>query len=401
MRVIGACATETVVSAGFRFWHCAGSIRVIHRCSFSETKRLTAGSRLDSRELPSPHCSGFLWRRLLAYVGLISILAALGCTSTTKIARDRLGASEDWISVGGDRGCMRYSRLDQIRRDNVGGLEVAWTFNTGELRDGRGKTIECTPVVVDGVLYLTTARRRVFALNAATGAELWSFAPPPSRSRAPLASGGVNRGVAYWSDDRPGGERRILHGDADGRLFSLDARTGIPDPAFGVGGGKDLREDLEDYVQELAYGPTSAPAVCGDLVIVGFSCGEGPGISAPGDVRAFDVRTGVERWRFHTVPRPGELGHDTWEGESWRRRGGANAWGGLSVDPARKLVFVGLGSAAFDFYGGDRKGENLFANCVVALDAETGERIWHYQTLHHDLWDHDLPIYPQSHLSRA
>ncbi|MEM9588449.1 MAG: PQQ-binding-like beta-propeller repeat protein, partial [Planctomycetota bacterium] len=302
---------------------------------------------------------------------------------------------DDWMTVGGDRGCMRYSTLDQISRDNVAKLERAWTFRTGELVDGKGKTIECTPVVVDGVAYVTTANRRLLALDGATGKVIWEFDPAKAGPLAgPLASGGVNRGVAYWSDGIPGGQRRILHGVSDGRLFSVDARTGALDPKFGNAGTKDLREDLERDVARLGYGPTSAPAICGDTVILGVSNGEGPNLAAPGDVRAFDVRSGKQLWRFHTVPRPGELGHDTWQGESWKNRGGANAWGGASVDPQRGLVFVGLGSAAFDFYGGDRHGDNLFANCVVAIDAKTGQRRWHFQTIRHDLWDHDLPVYP-------
>jgi quinoprotein glucose dehydrogenase len=174
----------------------------------------------------------------------------------------------------------------------------------------------------------------------------------------------------------------------------LDARTGKLDPEFADGGVKDLRDDFERDFSQLAYGPTSAPAVCGDVVILGVSNGEGPGLAAPGDVRGFDVRSGRQRWRFHTVPRPGEVGHETWAGESWKNRGGANAWGGASVDTERGLVFVGLGSAAFDFYGGDRHGDNLFANSVVALETQTGKRRWHFQTLRHDLWDHDLPVYP-------
>jgi quinoprotein glucose dehydrogenase len=301
----------------------------------------------------------------------------------------------DWISVGGDRGGMRYSPLDQINRENVGGLEVAWTYHTGELDRPRQKTIECTPLVIDGVMYVTTGHLRVIALEAATGRELWTFDPFATRKPdAPLASGGVNRGVAWWSDGKPYGKRRILFGSAEGRLFSLDATTGVPDPAFGRNGDVDLRKDIQRDISRRAYGPTSAPAVYDDIVILGVSNDEGPGPAAPGDVRAFDVHTGRQIWRFHTVPRPGEFGHDTWAGDSWMDRGGANAWGGVSVDTGRGLVFCGLGSAAFDFYGGDRQGQNLFANCVVALNARTGERRWHFQTVHHDLWDHDLPTYP-------
>lgn len=303
--------------------------------------------------------------------------------------------AEDWIAVGGDRGCMRYSQLQQVSRQNVDQLTVAWEFQTGELAEGTARIMECTPIVVEGVMYITSGKLKVFALDAATGQEIWRFDPFEMHGpKYALASGGVNRGVAYWSDGLPDGQRRILHGTSDGQLFSINAKTGQLDRNFGVNGVKDLREDLEIDLSQLAYGPTSAPAILDDAVIVGFSCGEGPGRSAPGDVRAFDVRSGRQLWRFHTVPRPGEFGHETWEGDSWKDRGAANAWGGYSVDTQRGLVFAGLGSAAFDFYGGDRKGANLFANCTIALDGRTGQRVWHFQTLHHDLWDHDIPTYP-------
>ena len=316
------------------------------------------------------------------------------------IAACRVSAQADpagnWPGVGNDPGCMRYSYLYQINRANVARLKPAWTFRTGELdAKGNGRTIECTPIVVDGVMYVTTGYMKVVALDAATGEERWRFDPVKEHPTSfPQASGGVNRGVAYWSDGLPGGQRRILHGTSDGRLFSLDAATGKLDPKFGDAGIRDLHRELEPKVAKLPYGPTSAPVVWKDLVILGFSCGEGPGIAAPGDVRAFDVRTGEQAWAFRTVPRPGEFGAETWENDSWKDRGGANAWGGLSVDPTRGMVFAGTGSAAFDFYGGDRLGDNLFANCTLALAAATGRRAWHFQTLRHDLWDHDLPTYP-------
>ena len=322
----------------------------------------------------------------------IAALVACPLSPATVVADNVDYGIGDWFSVGGDRGCTRYSLVDQIHRSNVSALQVAWTYHTGELD---ALTIECTPVVVDGTMYISTGHLRVVALDAANGRPLWEFDPfAAGESNVPLASGGVNRGVAYWSDGIANGERRIIHGSADGRLFSLVASTGDLDPAFGVDGVVDLRGGLDRDISGLPYGPTSAPAILHDIIILGNSSGEGPGPVAPGDVRAFDVRTGRQIWRFHTVPRPGEHGNDTWEGDSWRNRGGANAWGGASVDEERGMVFVALGSAAFDPYGGDRKGQNLFANSVVALDAQTGERIWHFQTLHHDLWDHDLPVYP-------
>ncbi len=301
----------------------------------------------------------------------------------------------DWPGVGNDPGCMRYSRLDQINRENVKRLKPAWTYHTGELKGREGKTIECTPIVIDGAMYVTTGSLRVVALDAATGKEIWQFDPlkdHPFPHRP--ASGGVNRGCAYWSDGKPDGEHRIILGTSDGRLFSLDAKTGKLDPKFGEGGIRNLRKELDPKVAALSYGPTSAPAIWKDTIIIGVSCDEGPSIAAPGDIRAFDVRTGAQVWRFRTVPHPGEFGHDTWEGVSWKDRGAANAWGGISVDADRGMVFAGLGSAAPDFYGGERLGDNLFANCTVALDARTGKRVWHFQTLHHDLWDHDLPVYP-------
>lgn len=336
--------------------------------------------------IASQTCSRTL-RLFLSYYS--TAFLALACTTAIPLQ------AEDWLSVGNDRGCMRYSPLEQIHAENVSQLELAWEYRTGELAEGNAKIMECTPVVVDGTMYITSGLLKVIALNAATGEELWRFDPMALESRRyPLASGGVNRGVAYWSDGRPEGQRRILHGTSDGRLFCLDAKTGVLDADFANGGIKDLREDLEMDLSKMPYGPTSAPAVFEDIVVVGFSCGEGPGPAAPGDIRAFDVRTGEQLWRFSTVPRPGEVGNETWEGDSWKERGAANAWGGFSVDVQRGMVFAGLGSAAFDFYGGDRKGQNLFANCTIALNARNGERIWHFQTLHHDLWDHDLPIYP-------
>ncbi len=301
----------------------------------------------------------------------------------------------DWPRVGNDPGGMRYSELTQIHRGNVGLLKPAWTYHTGELKGRVGKTIECTPIVVDGVMYATTGYLCVVALHAATGREIWRFDPLrdyPSPHR-PM-SGGVNRGCAFWSDGKPNGERCVIHGTSDGRLFALVAKTGQLDPNFGDGGIVELRKGLAPKVASLGYGPTSAPAIWKDTIIVGVACGEGPELAAPGDIRAFDARTGREVWRFRTVPGPAEFGHETWRGDSWKGRGGANAWGGFSVDAKRGLVFAGLGSAAFDFYGGDRVGANLFANCTIALDAKTGARVWHFQTLHHDLWDHDLPVYP-------
>lgn len=273
----------------------------------------------------------------------------------------------------------RFVPLKQIHRGNVAQLAVAWNHVTGD----QGTTIECIPLVVDGVMYVTSPSLRVIALDAATGRSLWSFVTEPTK---PFGGWTVNRGVAFWKKGR---KQRILMGTPDGRLISLDARSGKPDPAFGDNGVVNLKAG----VTNLSYGVTSAPAIFENLVILGFAVGENTP-AAPGDIRAFDVRSGKEVWRFHTVPRPGEFGHETWTGDSWKDRGGANAWGGITVDHKNKLVFAGLGSPVFDFYGGDRKGANLFGNSVVALDARTGKRVWHFQTVRHDIWDYDLPTPP-------
>jgi quinoprotein glucose dehydrogenase len=326
----------------------------------------------------------------LAVVGVIGIGAAIGFR-TRKLPEI---SQADWLTTRGDAGGTRYSPLAQITAENVSQLQVAWVYHTQDHDPDQHTTIECTPIIVDGVLYLTTARPRVVALDAATGRELWRYDPFAQPAIGPLTARGVNRGVAHWSDGRPGGACRILVGTADGRLISLDARTGKPDPAFGRDGIVNLRDGIETDLTGREYGMTSPPVIADDLVICGFSVGEGLHDTGPGDIRAFDVRTGRERWRFHTVPRPGEIGHDTWEGDSWKNRGGVNAWAGLTVDPARHLVFAGLGSATYDYYGGDRKGDNLFANATVALDTRTGVRAWHFQTLRHDIWDWDLPAPP-------
>jgi quinoprotein glucose dehydrogenase len=324
-------------------------------------------------------------RRRLLSLPLLSLLTIYAIAAP---------ANTDWPNVGNDKGGMRYSTLNQINLSNVRDLQVAWTYNTGDADPKRGTTIECTPIVIDGVMYISTVTTKVVALNAETGKELWKFDPfaPGMKLSGPIVSGGVNRGLAYWSDGR--GTERILLGAPDGRLISLDAKGGKPDPAFGPDGILDMRDGLEGDMKRHPYGPTSAPVVFENLVIVGYSASEGPGPGAPGDVRAFDVRTGTQAWRFHTVPRPGEVGHETWHSDGWQGRSGVNAWGGYTVDQKRGIVFAGLGSAAGDFYGSDRKGDNLFANSTIALDARTGKRLWHFQTLRHDVWDHDLPCPP-------
>jgi quinoprotein glucose dehydrogenase len=322
----------------------------------------------------------------------LAALAGAGGVAYSAAAPSR---DVEWPSTGNDKGGQRFSELREINRENVSRLRVEWTFATGDAAGDNGSTIECTPIVVNGVMYVTTASRKthVVALDAATGKQRWRFDPQLGR-RHQIAQLGVNRGVAYWEDPRPTGPKRIFLGTADGRLISLDAATGRPAPEFGNAGEVDLRAGQERNLKDLPYGVTSPPAVFEDTVILGFGTGEGPGPAAPGDIRAFDARSGKEVWRFRTVPRPGEFGNETWEGDSWKDRGGANAWGGFTLDARRGIVYCGTGSPTFDFYGGDRKGANLFGNCVLALDARTGLRLWHFQVVRHDLWDYDLPCPP-------
>jgi membrane-bound PQQ-dependent dehydrogenase (glucose/quinate/shikimate family) len=306
----------------------------------------------------------------------------------------------EWRSYGADPGGMRYSSLKQISRSNVAQLQRAWTYHTGEIGLGLDKagsrvaSFECTPLVVNGVLYLSTPSNRVMALDAETGVELWQFDPQAGTSKRRFQS---HRGVAYWegpSGKGNGIEKRILFGTFDARLIALDAATGKPCPDFGNAGAVDLRKGAADNWPLSSYGVTSPPAIYKNLVIIGARAPEGASKGPSGDVRAFDARTGKLVWRFHTVPRPGAPGHNTWEGDSWRERTGVNVWSIMTIDVQRGIVFLPIGSAAYDFYGADRKGQNLYANSLVALNASTGKLVWHYQMVRHDIWDYDLPAHP-------
>lgn len=299
----------------------------------------------------------------------------------------------EWPVYGGDSGGTKYSPLDQINRSNVKNLKVAWIFDSGDFSDGTqlptGSAFETTPLVADGVMYVSTPFHRLFALDPETGSVLWQFDPKfDTATRVVLY---LSRGATLWKD---GPRKRIFLGDQQGRLFSVDAQTGKPDPQFGQGGMIDLKRGFVEDFPGSQYGLTSPPAVCRGTVITGAWVSDGEPRGPSGDVRGFDGRTGKERWRFHTVPHPGEFGHDTWQGDSWKDRGGLNAWSIISVDERRRLVFLPLTSPSSDYYGGDRPGTNLFGDSVVALDCATGRRVWHFQTVHHDLWDYDLPAQP-------
>jgi len=304
----------------------------------------------------------------------------------------------EWRYYGGDEGGSRYSRLAQINRENVRELRRAWTYHTGELELGLATapfqaSFSCTPLVVNGVMYLSTPSSRVIALDAETGTELWKFDPQANKQHREFNS---HRGVAYWEDPATN-DQRILSGTVDGKLIELDAKTGKPVESFGSNGLVDLRAGGADrFQQDPSWGArvTSPPVIFKDLVIIGWGLPEYPARGPSGDVRAYHVRSGKLIWTFHTVPHPGEFGSNTWSNDSWKDRMGANVWSTMSVDQKRGIVFLPIGSPAYDFYGGDRKGKNLFGNSLVALNAATGKLIWYFQMVHHDLWDYDLPAQP-------
>lgn len=296
----------------------------------------------------------------------------------------------DWGSYLGDPASSHYSTLQQITPGNVHRLKPAWTYKAGGASPQNRSQIQCNPLILGGVLYGTTPDQQAFALEAATGKELWRFDPVsvPGRTK-----GGVNRGLMFWSDPDHPSDRRILYAN-DHFLHALDAATGKPVASFGQNGSIDLKQDIGRDIGGLALNVTTPGVVYRNLVILGMRLGEGPAPAAPGPIRAFDVRTGKLVWRFNTIPQPGEFGYETWPPNAYQYVGGANVWTGFALDEKRGIVFCPTGSAAFDFWGGNRLGQNLFANCLIALEAGTGKRIWHQQLVHHDLWDRDLPAPP-------
>lgn len=304
---------------------------------------------------------------------------------------DRLNNHVDWGTYRGDKSATHYSSLNQIARENVNQLEVAWTYQAGSLT---GPGMQSNPIVVDGLMYFPDNDMNLIALNAATGEEVWVFDPSEVYGDDYPVNGQLLKGVVYWEDEN-GENERIFHFTRD-LIWAVHPKTGEVIQSFGENGYIDQKynhvwsyEDLAGQIQVTTPGITY-----GNYLVVGSKVGEG-NISAPGNIRAWDTITGEYQWTFHTVPLEGQFGYDTWEWEEDMIIGGANPWGGLSVDEERGWVFAATGSGAGEFfYGGSRKGENLFANSVLALDATTGERIWHYQVLCHDIWDYDLPPAP-------
>ncbi|WP_132054883.1 outer membrane protein assembly factor BamB family protein [Pseudocnuella soli] len=300
-------------------------------------------------------------------------------------------SNHSWSVYGGSKEKTQYSSLSQIDTSNAAQLEVAWVYRSGDADTVNGSQIQCNPLVVDGILYGTSPTLRLFALDAATGRELWVFNPFDSlKADRGFFIMNNSRGLAYWTD---GKEKRLFY-TAGSYLYCIDGATGTPIPSFGTDGKIDLHDGLDRDVTELFVTSTSPGIVYKDLIIMGTRVDEGAA-AAPGHIRAFNVRTGKREWIFHTIPQPGQPGYDTWQDTAaYKNIGGANVWSGFSLDEQRGLLFCATGSASFDFYGGKRKGANLYANCVLALDAATGKHVWHFQGVHHDVWDRDFPTPP-------
>lgn len=316
---------------------------------------------------------------------LIALVSLVACRH-----QDQPYAS--WSVYGGSPEGIRYSALKQIDTQNVQHLQVAWTYHTGDLDSTNNSQIQCNPIIIGETIYLISPKLKVIALDAATGIKKWIYDPYGgiAMGSASFFIFTLSRGLSYWTD---GHEERLFY-PVGAFIHALDAKTGMLIPTFGQNGVVDLHDGLDREVDDLYIGSSSPGVIYKDLLIVGTRVDEGPR-AAPGHIRAYDVITGQRVWIFHTIPHPGEAGYDTWQdAQAWQHIGGANNWAGMTLDEARGIVFVPTGSASFDFYGGKRLGDNLFANTLLALDAANGQRIWHFQTMHHDVWDKDLPTAP-------
>jgi len=304
----------------------------------------------------------------------------------------------DWRHYAGDQGSTKYSGLDQINAENFAGLEVAWRWESADkalegVAEATPHFFRGTPLVVDGIAYISTGLSQAAAINATTGETIWIH-DPKSYERGPVTHGMYhNRGVEYWTD---GTKERIFISTGGRQLVSIDAKTGKADPNFGNGGWVDLLLDLGRKVDGRSIGDNKPPVICRDTVIVGSIIMDFPTTKSnpPGFVRGYDVRTGKQKWIFHSIPQEGEFGNETWENDSWKYSGNTNVWTLMTCDEELGYVYLPFGTPTSDYYGGHRHGDNLFAESLVCLNAETGERVWHFQGVHHGIWDYDFPSAP-------
>src|SRR6266550_2247976 len=308
------------------------------------------------------------------------------------------GAATEWLNYAGDKASSKYSLLTQISGGNFNRLRTAWTWRSAEEEVAKANHLktwvwEATPLMVGGVLYISTSLSQVAAIDAATGKTIWVYDPKSYETGQPTNLGFVHRGVAYWTD---GKAERIFIGTCDAYLVAIDARTGQPVAGFGENGRVNLTKAIPLAVNARNYAVSSPPMICRDVVMVGCSINDVPNKKEMprGDIQAFDVRTGKPAWIFHTVPQAGEFGNETWENESWTYTGNTNNWTLMSADEELGYVYIPTGTPTNDWYGGHRLGNNLFAETLMCLEAKTGKRVWHYQTVHHGVWDYDLPAAP-------
>lgn len=305
----------------------------------------------------------------------------------------------DWRAYGGDAGSRKYSALDQIAPHNVSRLRVAWRWSSPDAPIIAANPLtrpggyQDTPLMANGVLYTVTSLGQIAAVDPVQGTTKWIYDPESWKAGRPVNLGFLHRGLAYWTD---GTRERLFIGTGDAYLLAIDAKTGRPDPAFGVGGKADLVDGLTHVQRTRNYGVTSAPIICRNVIVVGASINDVPvNKEAPkGDISGYDVLTGKRLWTFHAIPRAGEFGHETWEDGSHEYTGNTNVWTYMSADEALGYIYLPFGTATNDFYGGHRPGNNLFAESLVVLDARTGTRVWHFQGVHHGVWDYDFPAAP-------
>jgi len=320
-------------------------------------------------------------------IGLLAACLPLAASSMSSWADP---STKDWPAYGHDAGGGRFSPLTQITPDNVSKLAVAWTYHmnpTPQTSGGRVPTSTTTPLMVDGLLYLGTPYGRVVALDATSGKQVWAYQLPGS-DQPPF------RGLGYWPGDGKTGAR-IIFGSAQGKLIALQAKTGAPAKGFGDNGIVETRTpEILNGLPNAYYSYSSPPGIYKNLAIFGSRVQESPSKGAAGDVRAWDIRTGKLAWTFHSIPKPGETFHDTWQDDGWQQRSGVNVWNMLTVDAKRGIAYLPFGAPTFDRYGGDHKGLNLFSDSLVAVDANTGKYLWHFQVTHHDIWDYDLDTPP-------